>query len=418
MLTLSRRTIVPRLVLAVLGSLALLAAVAAHAQESGGKTYREDRNVKEFSAQARLKINSMFEAGKAASAEEQQLFEGFLDTELAKFTWSENREELPKMRQLFKRGFLSKAAKAPALHEAANRISLEKMSAIALSDEYHPVVRHNCMLLVGALDAVEPDFRGAGAVPYRPALPVLVRTMEDSKQIEAVRVAALVGVRHHAETEMVLDDRRAVFPKVLELVRSSTPPSGTSKDAHQWMRLAAVQIVGLIAEKGAQAGQATWPEIHTPETVDSLRQMMSDTGLNLLRRSEAAYALGKVEGRAFQAAKLEPLAIDIGTLARDIGAAGNMPADHLTYFLHCCRFALNGVSSNRGLMSAADTKQKTKIGELTQHIEAMIEITSNSRLTAAEVARQLKDKGGQLNQWLEQNGGIPVAAGTPAQTTK
>ena len=160
----------------------------------------------------------------------------------------------------------------------------------------HPAARYNAMLMIGKLNKEEGALVGDNKklpVPLILALRTMLEEIQDPKQIDAVRVAALVGVLRHIEVDRQLatENRRLVGNKaetflvdtMLQLIGQKEPPAGRSRDGHAWMRRTAVDILAKLGAPG-QGGKV----------VRAFESLTGDDQELVSLRSAAAAALGYV----------------------------------------------------------------------------------------------------------------------------
>jgi hypothetical protein len=171
---------------------------------------------------------------------------------------------------------------------------------------FHPATRVNAMLMIGELGAKPPESFGEVPPPLPAALPILLNHLRDPEQIDAVKVAALVGINRHAELGGIQTPqaRQAVVTTLVALLNSPQPPDRSS-DGHAWLRSQAAEILGKLGI--AAAG--------VPE---GLTAMVADTGLPVSIRCVGAEALGKLNLAG--ATNLAPARM-VGALARLADAA-------------------------------------------------------------------------------------------------
>jgi hypothetical protein len=129
------------------------------------------------------------------------------------------------------------------------------------------------------------------AVPYAPTLPYLRQQASDVNQIDGVRVAALMGIHRHVESQWFLSNQRpaddvinGLTQEMLAIVTETEPPAGRSPEAHAWIRGRAVDILGSLSG---------W--LPSPATVTALSDIMADADAPVGLRCRAAYALGRID---------------------------------------------------------------------------------------------------------------------------
>ena len=92
-----------------------------------------------------------------------------------------------------------KTAKPEDVIKSLNQLTLDFMKKVVKAN-CHPAVRYNAMLIVGELDERKEVTIGAmksPAVPHGDAFDFMLEQLTNHKQIDSVRIAALIGIRRH-----------------------------------------------------------------------------------------------------------------------------------------------------------------------------------------------------------------------------
>lgn len=390
--------------------------------------------------------------------EHEKLFEDYYRFRIAELTWAANRAKLHEKREEFKKDlrFAGKATNKE-VHNRLNAMLLAQLPAIAGDDRYHWAVRYNCMLIVADLNEQElrPFAPYGEETPLPAALGVLLDKVADESQDDAVRVAALRGVLRHAARNMGPDARKSAVEATLKLVQAHEPPAGKDRVVHLWMRCQASAVLAAMA-----MNQNNWPEPHVPQVASALHLMAAEADTELAARCEASRALGALEAKSFPGEKVSDIAhamasVVVAIAQANAGAAssGDTPpepagakqqnttndrtsrtaqpaadanspakqpsppeppklaAEELAWDLDCVQFALKGAGANRGLLAAADDATKRFIDDLLKQIEAMLLLSTDTKLDATTLATKLRDKGRELEAWLKDRGQAgPMAA--------
>ncbi len=209
-----------------------------------------------------------------------------------KFTIKENWGILPTLREDLMKELRS--AKVPQATQHAIGLIFNKMRTFTQTKEnYHPAVRYNAMMVLADMNAIERGSRGADgrAAAYPDPLPaafdVLLAEYKSPDQIDAVRVAALVGIDRHLKLDLVRPaDRRIagakkqlVFDEMLALLNAG-PPAGRSAEGHTWMKRRAIDILAVLGTIGVKA-----------ETNAALEKIVADANAPISLRCTASEAL-------------------------------------------------------------------------------------------------------------------------------
>ncbi|HEY5316252.1 MAG TPA: hypothetical protein VIK18_27230, partial [Pirellulales bacterium] len=359
----------------------------------------------ELNRSARTQITRILNDGKFTLADDEKLFDDYYRFRIAELTWTENLTDLPKKRGVFKKNDLSMSGRAaePEVHAKLNKKLLDVLPNIALKDAYHPVVRFNCMLLLGTLDQTEPAIGGVGALPLPEALVKLKEAAADAAQIDAVRIAAMDGILRHCELEVAAPMRKELVP-VLQAIIAEKKPSAAGTPAGQlWLRHRAAQALTEMAAK--------WPEANQSDAVNALQQLVADEDAAFIFRADAAQGIGTLQKGVFKdGPALRDLSTLIGRLAIGIATkapvpdAGKVNSENLTYCLLRANAALKGQDTGRGLVAAAVEPSTRKfVTDLANKIDGLISTANDQRLNDSDRTVRLADEADRLNQWLEKS---------------
>jgi hypothetical protein len=175
------------------------------------------------------------------------------------------------------------------------------MGKIAKSEKYHPSVRINAMLTIGDLNSVD-SIQAAQNIPLADAMPVLLETVNDAKQIVPVKIAALVGVNRHVTMGVNDPQVQPVFSAMLKLVTGAN-----AADLGQaWMCKQAVDILGLLGNLGTNN-----------QVPKLLSAYAGDAKAPFFLRLSAAEALGKLKYEGASGLDAVALAKSLGQLMLD-----------------------------------------------------------------------------------------------------
>ena len=167
----------------------------------------------------------------------------------------------PDRRQKFLKALMASSI-PPNVHDHLVATTFGVMSDIARGN-FHPAARHNAVLFIASLNTQEPVALGdqkRAPVPFWNALKFMVDEYNNPKQIDAVRLAALIGILRHVELDRQLppESRRIIGKPVdplltdmmLALVDAKDPPAGRLPEGHAWMRRRALDILGQMGGIG------------------------------------------------------------------------------------------------------------------------------------------------------------------------
>ncbi|MFI4876043.1 MAG: hypothetical protein ACIALR_11915 [Blastopirellula sp. JB062] len=216
----------------------------------------DDPKVRGGVTAAKMEVQEYLRRKPLDDAGKQLMTRFFMGAYFPSWTTPANRGNVDAKRQDFMRNFYGPLDTSMTSKKELNRLTLQAMTEMSKPD-YHPVVRYNAMLLIGDLNSQEFDVGSKAPVsPYHASLDVLLKTLEDPKSDDVVRVAAIVGALRHArfarstpkpagEAMTRADIERLV--KVTNQVITSEAADGHSPDAHQWMQRRAMDIVRSLS---------------------------------------------------------------------------------------------------------------------------------------------------------------------------
>ena len=243
-----------------------------------------DKSYEKTWNKVRSEVTKILASGKFDAGQQQLLENYYRRWVLPRMTIEENYAQLPKLRNDLAIE-LRRASSGPPLTTAVTLI-LETMTKVAKAN-FHPAVRYNAMLLIGDLnerESANPTIQPP--VPLAAALPVMLEALTDPKQIDVVKIGALVKLERHvrlgiADSQWVTQQ---LIPALVALAETETPPAGRTPDGHAWMRCKAVELLGLLRTVG--------PENRVLKT---LVRLVGDRKASLLARLAAARALGNLD---------------------------------------------------------------------------------------------------------------------------
>ncbi len=155
-------------------------------------------------------------------------------------SWAKNKLEI-------KRKFFN-SAKTPQQEalNLLNEVSLKKMSEYA-NDNYNIVCRYNAMLFIG--EQLNQSFPAdKKTVPMPEALIELEKAALNGNLPPAVRIAAMIGLKRHAELGVPEDKKKALSDMMLKLVAAKAPAAGISKEGHDWLRRRAAEVCVALGQ--------------------------------------------------------------------------------------------------------------------------------------------------------------------------
>jgi hypothetical protein len=277
------------------------------------------------------------------------------------------------------------------LNELAARI----LPYIIKDISYHPVSRYNATLILGDLNH-EKATSDRAAIPLPQALPVLIGDiLMDPRQSDAVRVAALIGIRRHAESMrehdamMLAAGRAMTISTMLKIAGASKPAPNRTPEGHHWMRRQAVEILGALGDVGAGGAVA-----------NALVAVADEKEAPLWLRCSAAESLGRLKFKPTDAAAVKPevVAKVLRSLSADVCRAeveransDNTPVsqEQLLADLGCVQSALKDAL----VLLSSTHPQKTAVADLVKKFETLygdVAKANGGELSSASVESGLR----------------------------
>jgi hypothetical protein len=227
----------------------------------------------------RTGIMAVLRSGKV-NPDQEQFFDTYYSRySIGRWTVPGNYALLPGFRKELRNDL--QLAKVGDAHTRLNDMIFGAMSKIAVAN-YHPVVRVNAMLMIGDLNSEDPAKPTDLPVPYHQAIPVLLQTVDEPQQLDAVKAAALVGLLRHARLGIRDEARDQVMTSMLNLAKSTGAP-GRSVDGHAWLRSQAIEILEVLKSVGPANSVAS-----------ALTQIAGDQAAPMMVRRAAARAIGRL----------------------------------------------------------------------------------------------------------------------------
>lgn len=196
------------------------------------------------------------------------------DRVLPQLSDASNRSSIERVRRRIHDAFVSERSFDAAALASGNRIVLDVMSKLAMSDDTLPIVRINAMLMIGELRAKDGE-------PWPATLETLATATADAKLPMAVRIAAIGGLMRHAKAA---DFPKLAGPAVSAVVTAAFPER--DRVGADWLVSRAMDILPAAIPQAP------------PATAAALRKVLDDASRAADVRVRAAAALGKTAVKA------------------------------------------------------------------------------------------------------------------------
>ena len=274
-------------------------------------------NEQEYSRQ-RATIQRMLRAGAIPAGEEQFFIDYYRKYALARWTFTDRQHEIAGYRRDL-RNDLTTAGRVNrgnnAAHDRLVELVLRFMTtcvdpAVLERPEFNfsPATRFNAILMIGELNQLEAATGGRDAKPLPEAMPVLLDRATDPKQIDAVRLGALIGIRRHCRLmpENVQVPRN-ISTVMIDVLRKKESERVRSPEGQAWLRLIAIQTFADLKGKPG-----------TTAVAKELLNVMAETDSPDFLRYAAAKALGSLNYRNATDLDMNVLLQALGLLAIEV----------------------------------------------------------------------------------------------------
>jgi hypothetical protein len=248
--------------------------------------------------------SAVLRAGTFAGDEEKKFEEFYTQSLFPNVTNEANRQSprddvVLKLRSDFR---ICERAAANQVFDKLVDLTLDFMAKIAKDNQYHPVARMNAMLAIGEVNSPK-------------AIDLLLATVADNSQLDAVRVAAMSDLIHLAGQSAMASPEVAqpVIKRVKTLAGFHTK-DGPRADWIRWMRGQAADILAALGSTGTDN-----------DVPSALLVMVSEKELPIPLRCKAARALSKLNYGGNPPAAT-PFLVGLVELARD-AFSSDQPAD-------------------------------------------------------------------------------------------
>lgn len=340
--------------LAVVGCCGPLARQVAAQDEPGGeaaekwKVIEPDKKVKFPNKMTVLK------RGKFESADEEKQFAEYYNKfSFPRWTMSDFRNRQPPQKDIvgeIHRELLAAAvAQDPQVYRKLADLLLAFMVPLSKGAEYHPLTRYNAMLAIAEANVPE-------------TVPILVSTVKDSKQLDAVKVAAMIGLSRHANANIVgiADaDAAKLVTDAMVAIAAAPVAEGDKADGQIWMRGQAAEVLGLLGSPGRDGAVAT-----------ALEKMIGDATLPVSQRCKAAHALGQLNWSGATVAA-EPLIKALRSLATDVVALEKQGSPSRRRVVGNVQYVVGGLTAAAAL--AKTDAEKQIIDKVQKAIEPLLD---------------------------------------------
>ncbi len=328
---------------------------------------------------------------------------------------------LPKVRSDFRSRYITQAAGANGPpHQRANQLTLEKFKELlrikAPADATPEVqsqiaaIKINVVLALGEMNEQETG-NNQKAKPLPQALAMLLTIFnaksadgKTSGNADALRIAALVGIQRHADSDSLTPEVRGnIQQTMLALVKQKQAPDGRSPEIHNLLRRRAAMTLGTLGDVG--------PNGAVTKTLDAV---IADPSEPPKVRAEMAAALGMFKAVPETRIDFKALANHIGWLMIDVGrpetsAAGDAEsATAWRRFRSCVKDGLEGLTL---AVTVTEPNQRKFVEGVVAKAKLLDKTLDNGKkLENFALAKSVNEKIKELEAALEPRVAAPKAA--------
>lgn len=343
--------------------------------------------------------SGVFSSGRFDSNDQRTKLQQYFGTTLRMMQVPGNEGEITKDRLTMFRELrsLGNASSRDAYNVAVQYLVAE-LPKLINDDKQGMHVRYNAMLMLGSLNAQEAPNVGLGqATPLPATFGTLMTAYQDDQLPMALRVGALIGLHRHASlgiTEKA--SRDALRAAMLKAYTEAQTPTNVSQQAHVWIKMRAVEILGYLRTTGSTPDSA--------DVVAAIVGVINDSNSDLLLRAESARALQSMDFNVPGGLNTPLIAKSLAQLVMDT-FADSPDRQKLKHVLHCVRLGLTGPDPNPRLQIPSNPASVSKVGppearqmmaKLASELEALSKQIDNS----SDVSTVTGEK---IAAWLQEN---------------
>jgi len=342
------------------------------------------------------KINPILMNGKFASGENGMFDEFYEKYWLARWTQPKNIGNLPTFRKELRSSHLGKKSANTEVHDHLNALLLDLMNRLA-TDDYHPAVRVNAMLMIGELNSVEMP-----PTPWPDALDVLTRTAENTKLPDAVQAAAMVGIRRHVAAGIQDDARKSLTAALLKLAAADMPRD-TAEAGREWILAQTVESLGYLGSVGENNA-----------VFKIMMKTLADVKLGFSARTSAVESLGRLNYQGVAGINVVETAASLGQFAIDacneelrLVKETERPVSRrrMKERLGAVEMALVGTEeeNRKGIaLLAHETNRQAFLGNLQKSVEKALAVLDDKKIESDDLETPIEALRTSLETWLKE----------------
>jgi len=348
----------------------------------------------------RTQFSGLLTTGTFSSSDDEKnkqlkLIADVVRLRLASFTLKENRETVQDLRISFLKEIARNGRKADqGRQDVRQEVIAAVLKELPELMKYHFIARLNGVLLLSELNEFEADGTiNQPAVPLTAAHDRLLEIVRDGKQLEAIRIPAVIGLRRILSD--VPDLKLAVRYKIVtELVKQL---DASKQGGGEWFQYRLAESLGSAGVLDNQDRQ--------PVVIDALGRLLIDSDRPKLARVEAAYSFARLP--LTNKVNVDKIAIEVARLAQELGTQYQSEESSTLWNvvflkLYVVFKPFEEVEAKRGWGLVSQTSGKAQLKAYKQRVDEVFGLVLPVvRATALKRdPKALEASLGKLSQWL------------------
>lgn len=377
----------------------LLAAAPSMAQDDGADALKALRSKK--SSLRRDIGTSIWREGRFNSNDQRAKLQEYIGVSLQMMQVPAYQSEVAKERLTIVRELrtLGNAASRDAFNVAVQYL-LAELPKIINEDKQAMQMRFNAMLLLGDLNQQEAPPTGlTPATPLPAALNLLLTAYQNDQLPIALKVGAMIGLQRHAQ--LGIADKGAsdaLRVAMLKTYAEAQPSANVSADAHNWIKIRAVEILGALGTTGSTPENA--------EVVAAILSIINDSNADVMLRAESARALQSMNFNVPANLNTPLIARSLAQLVVDT-LADAPDRQRIKHVLHCARLGLTGPDPDPRGRTTTNPASVSKVGspeakQMMASLAREFEVL-NKQIDDTNDSELPNITGDKLSAWLQQN---------------
>lgn len=386
-----------KLVMLLVAAAAMLATAPVYAQDDSAEALKALRGRK--SALRRDVGTGIWREGRFGTNDQRAKLQEYFGVSLQMMQVPAYQSEVAKERLTMVRELrtLGNAASRDAFNVVVQYL-VSELPKIINEDKQAIHVRYNAMLLLGDLNAQEAPPTGlTPPTPLPQALSLLLAAYQNDQLPPALKAGALLGLQRHASLGIAdKANTDALRAAMLKTYTAAQPPANVSPEAHNWIKIRAVEILGALGTTGTTPDSA--------DVVAAILGVINDSNADILLRAESARALQSINFSVPANLNTPLIARSLAQLVTD--ALGDAPdRQRIKHVLHCARLGLTGPDPDPRGRTTTNPASVSKVGspEAKQMMATLAKEFETLSKQIDDTADVSTVTGETLTAWLQQH---------------